>query len=101
MRTGHTEARGTFLDVRVHAPEVLRQELERRRTPLPGLSDIAAVLDAVEGRVPAFAIEAINTGHTSWRAVNRVIAAHFPEGPCRVPALALARGLRFEGLYRH
>ena len=43
--TGHSEAWGAFLDAKVNAPELLRRQLERRRTPLRETVLLSSVTD--------------------------------------------------------
>ena len=43
--TAHSEPWGTFLDAKVNAPVVLREQLERRRTPLQELVFFSSVTD--------------------------------------------------------
>jgi DNA repair photolyase len=43
--TGHPEDWGTFLDAKINAPQVLRKQLESRRTPLQGTVFLSSVTD--------------------------------------------------------
>jgi DNA repair photolyase len=46
--TGHSEEWGTYLDARVNAPEVLRRQLEARKTPLEGEIFFSSVTDCYQ-----------------------------------------------------
>jgi DNA repair photolyase len=43
--TGHPETWGTFLDAKVNAPELLKKQLQRRRSPLAGEVFLSSVTD--------------------------------------------------------
>ncbi len=43
--TGHTDAWGSFLDVKINAPELLERQLSRRKTPLDGTVFLSSVTD--------------------------------------------------------
>jgi len=43
--TGHTDAWGSFLDVKINAPELLERQLSRRKTPLDGSIFLSSVTD--------------------------------------------------------
>ncbi len=43
--TGHTDAWGAFLDVKINAPELLERQLSHRKTPLEGTIFLSSVTD--------------------------------------------------------
>src|SRR5512136_1067384 len=43
--SGHTEKWGTFIDVKANAPELLRKQLKRRKTPLKEEVFLSSVTD--------------------------------------------------------
>lgn len=85
---------------------------------LPHLSNIEELLEALEGAIDEFGIEALNTREDYWWGVARVLARNYPDrvdgykATCRrrsywdrleqqARGLAAQLGISFMGLYRH